>query len=104
MSITIKATDTVTLGEKSFAVTELPENIQELLAIMDVWREKEADFSHSLSMARTAISTLQQQIGGLVAQWDSPPVEDAPTVKVESVDAEAGNPVQVAQEPSSVTL
>ena len=55
----IQETTTVTIEDKSYNVADLPENIQQSIALMDEWRQKDVDLSGEITMVRCAIRDIQ---------------------------------------------
>ena len=77
--ITIQKTDNIVTDNATFQVADLPLDIQQTVAMLDDWREREVNAASELHMIRTAIATardaLLQGIIKYVADTTPPPAE-----------------------------
>lgn len=58
----IQETVTVTIDEQSYDVVALSDGANQMIAMMDEWRQKEADLTSDLLMARAAIRDIQNTL------------------------------------------
>lgn len=58
----VQKTTTVTIDEQSFEVASLSENVQQMIALMDEWRQKDADLTSELLMVRAALRDIQNTL------------------------------------------
>lgn len=58
----VQKTTTVTIDEQSFEVSSLSENVQQMIALMDEWRQRDADLTGDLLMVRAAIRDIQNTL------------------------------------------
>ena len=57
----IQNTTTVTIEDKSYDVADLIENVQQSIALMDEWRQKDADLSGDIIAEK--INKKKKQVG-----------------------------------------
>lgn len=58
----VQATTTITVDEQVFAVDKMSAKIQQMIAMMDEWRQEEADLTVKLTMVRSALRDIQNNI------------------------------------------
>lgn len=79
----VQKTTTVTIDEQSFEVSSLSENVQQMIALMDEWRQRDADLTGDLLMVRAAIRDIQNTL--------------LSTIKAETTPAEATEVTEAAE-------
>lgn len=55
----IQPTVTISVGDKTFEVASMSQEVQQLISYMDEWRQEEADVTSKLLMVRAAIHDVQ---------------------------------------------
>lgn len=55
-------TETVTMGDLTFNVVDLPDDLQRSVASLDEWRQREHDISSDLLMVQVALQSMYQSI------------------------------------------
>jgi aryl carrier-like protein len=73
----IQETVTVTIDEQSYEVAALSDGAKQMIAMMDEWRQKEADVTSDLLMARAAIRDIQNTLLATI-KAEVAPAEVAP--------------------------
>ncbi len=68
----VQKTTTVTIDEQSFEVSSLSENVQQMIALMDEWRQRDADLTGDLLMVRAAIRDIQNTLLSTIKAETSP--------------------------------
>ena len=73
----IQETTTVTIDDKSYEVASFSDNIKQMIALMDSWRQKDADMTNDLLMVRAAIRDIQNTLLTAIKEEVAPaPAED----------------------------
>ena len=75
-----KVEDIVTISlddNKTYAVADLPEEIQNLVEMYNEWRRKEAEIATDLTIHRAALETLTRQIMAAVKEFDEQKEKEA---------------------------
>jgi cell division protein ZapA (FtsZ GTPase activity inhibitor) len=90
----VQPTLTVTIDDKSFEVATASEQVRQMIAYMDDWRQKEADLSSELLMARSAIRDVQNTLLTTIRQeQEAATLADAdavfPTTPVDAAPVDA---------------
>lgn len=71
----IQETVTVNIDDKSYEVSQFGDNIKQMIALMDEWRQKDADLTSELLMVRAAIRDIQNTILSNINAELNPPAE-----------------------------
>lgn len=58
----IQETVTVSVDEQQYNVADLSDNVKQMIGMMDEWRQKDADLTSEVLMARAAIRDIQNTI------------------------------------------
>jgi hypothetical protein len=58
----VQPTLTVTIDDVTFDIATMSDGVRQMIAYMDDWRQKEADISSELLMARSAIRDIQNNL------------------------------------------
>lgn len=58
----IQETLSVTIDEQTYNVADLSQNTQQLIRMMDSWRQKDADLTDDLLMVRAALRDIQNTL------------------------------------------
>lgn len=58
----IQETLSVTIDEQTYNVADLSQNTQQLIRMMDTWRQKDADLTNDLLMVRAALRDIQNTL------------------------------------------
>ncbi len=58
----IQETLSVTIDEQTYNVADLSQNTQQLIRMMDSWRQKDADLTNDLLMVRAALRDIQNTL------------------------------------------
>lgn len=62
MTIAVQKTTTVTVDETLYSVEKMSQNIRDTITFMDEWRQREMDLNVELTMVRSAIRDIQNQL------------------------------------------
>lgn len=62
MAANIQPTTSVTIDEATYAVADLSDNVKQMIALMDEWRQKDADQTNDLLLVRAAIRDIQNTL------------------------------------------
>lgn len=71
----IQETITVTIDDKSYEVAQLSDNVKQMIGLMDEWRQKEADLTSDLLMARAALRDIQNTLLNAIKAETAPAAE-----------------------------
>ena len=77
----VQKTTTVTIDEQSFEVASLSENVQQMIALMDDWRQKDADLTSELLMVRAALRDIQNTLLTTIKSETAPAETEAPAAE-----------------------
>ncbi len=66
MTLRVEETKVVTIDDQTLAVDTLPDNVQQLVAFYDDWKQREMDLRSELMAMQAAMRTMQQQIAQAV--------------------------------------
>lgn len=58
----VEKTQTITMDNESFDVTSLSAEVQQMVAYLDDWRQREVDLTSNLLMVRGALRDLQNAL------------------------------------------
>ncbi len=83
MTLRVEETKVVTIDDQTLAVDTLPDNVQQLVAFYDDWKQREVDLRSELMAMQAAMRTMQQQIAQAVKASQDAVVAEA--------EAEAAN-------------
>jgi hypothetical protein len=68
--IQVEKTTKLLLGEnETLQVSELPQNLQSIVGIIDDWREREANLASELTMAKAGIEQYRAYLIQGIQQW-----------------------------------
>ena len=87
----IQPTTTISIDDSTFDVTSMTPEIQQMIQYLDDWRQKEADATSDLLMARGALRDLQNTLLQAIQAAQAPAaevVEDSTEAAVEPAAAE----------------
>ena len=77
----VQKTTTVTIDEQSFEVASLSENVQQMISLMDEWRQKDADLTSELLMVRAALRDIQNTLLTTIKSETTPAETEAPAAE-----------------------
>lgn len=81
----IQQTVTVTIDDILYEAAKLPPKVQEMIAILDIWRQDEIDQRVALSKTQAALRDLQTSIVSTVrelrAPQSNPPTAETPAAE-----------------------
>lgn len=60
----VTETTTITLDDQVFEVSKLSAELQQMVAYLDDWRQREVDLTSELLMARSGIRDIQNALSG----------------------------------------
>lgn len=91
----VQPTLTITIDDQSFEVASTSEQVRQMVAYMDDWRQKEVDQSSELLMTRNALVNVQNTLLTTIRQEQEAATLAAadavfPTTPVDAVPADAG--------------
>lgn len=69
MSIKVEPITTITVGEQQIPVTDFTENIQEMIALYNDWRDRSLNLKSEFTMSQAAITEITGQLKNAVAAW-----------------------------------
>ncbi len=64
----VEKTTSITIGEKSFVVADLPKELQVLIAVFDEWRQDEQDAKTEMLKCAAAVRDLQREMYDKIVQ------------------------------------
>lgn len=99
----VQETKTLNIDNVAYAVEKMSPQLQQLVALMDEWRQEEADLSSKVTMVRSALQNVQNAIYNTINQereaamkkakdlglLPGAPAADAPAVDAPAADAPA---------------
>jgi hypothetical protein len=74
----IQETVTVTIDDQSYDVATLSDGVKQMVALMDEWRQDEADQTSGLLKTRAAIRDIQNTLLTTIKAELAPAAEDVP--------------------------
>mgnify|MGYP000087074724 CR=1 FL=1 len=82
----VQPTTTITIDDKVFSVSSMSNEIQEMVAYYDMWRQKEIEAASSLLMVRgamrdlqsTMMTSIQTELAAKAAEVQKPAADSTP--------------------------
>lgn len=97
----VQETKTLNIDNTPYAVEKMSPQLQQLVALMDEWRQEEVDASTKLTMIRSALQNLQNSIYTTVNEERNQAMAKAKAMGLIKEDAPAANDVQAAPAPAA---
>jgi hypothetical protein len=92
MALRVEETTVVTIDKQTYAVDTLPENVRQLVAFYDDWKQRELELRSKLMAMQAGLKAMAQQIANAVQESIVAEAEVAEGVAAnEPVEAEAAN-------------
>ena len=71
----VTKTEQITTDNGTYPVTSLPPNVQQIVALIDEWRSKEANVAADLQMVRAAIDVARDSLLKAMVELETVPAD-----------------------------
>lgn len=71
----IQETLTVTFDDNTYTVADMSDNVKQMIALMDEWRQRDADLTSEVLMVRAAVRDVQNTLLATIREEMAAPAE-----------------------------